>query len=216
MSWRTNCLLWVGFLLGGMARAKAGPIQWSTANGGNGHYYELILPSSPANSYTWNEAYTAASNMVFEGEHGYLATVTSSAENAFLYSTFGSQITPDYALVGGPKGDQVWIGLTDAGHIGNWQWVTGEPFSYSNWAPPEPNFFDIEFYGLYWRRDYGYGPLWSWNNAADAPWDMNLATYGFLVEFSPPFTAAPEPSGLALLSIGTFSLLSYCCRRRRA
>ena len=33
----------------------------------DGHFYELILPSSPANSYTWAEANNAASNMVFGG-----------------------------------------------------------------------------------------------------------------------------------------------------
>jgi hypothetical protein len=34
MSWRASCLLAMGVLLGSMGQAKAGPIQWSTADGG--------------------------------------------------------------------------------------------------------------------------------------------------------------------------------------
>ena len=48
-----------------------------------------------------------------------------------------------------------WIGLFQVRHQikepgGGWGWVSGEPFSYSNWAPGKPNNLEeIEDYGQY-------------------------------------------------------------------
>ena len=44
--------------------------------------------------------------------------------------------------------EAVWIGLTDEYEEGNWEWVTGEDVSYTNWAEGEPNNNgDTEHYG---------------------------------------------------------------------
>src|SRR4051812_25667561 len=87
-------------------RAKAdltvGPVQWTTAEGGNGDYYELVLPDSSANSYSWTEARQAADSMTYQGLQGYLATVTSQAENDFLGANFSSYLHDSGAIPGGP------------------------------------------------------------------------------------------------------------------
>lgn len=79
----------------------------------NGHSYYRSTGSA-----FWTAAKNACVNM-----GGYLVTVTSAAENNFIFNLW-------------PSG---WIGLTDEVVEGQWRWVTGEPYSYSSWNPGEPN-----------------------------------------------------------------------------
>lgn len=176
-------------------QAYSAPILWS----GNGHYYDLIMPGSahPAN-YTWHEARDEAAGMTHLGSSGHLVTVTSAAESQFLFTAFGAQIVPDLRFVGGGRGSIIWIGLNDATTEGSFQWVTGEPFSYSNWLPPEPNNLGDEDYVHYFYRDYGSGPIWGWNDSQ--PSLASSETVGFFVEYDGPFLAAvPEPLTFFLL-----------------
>jgi hypothetical protein len=93
---------------------------WSTTNGGNGHYYEVV---SSASSINWSTAQSAATD-----RGGYLATITSQAENAFL-----TNLAPIPAWIGGFQTQN------SIEPSGGWKWVTGEPFTYTNWANLEPN-----------------------------------------------------------------------------
>jgi hypothetical protein len=79
----------------------------------NGHSYYR----STGNAF-WTDARTACANM-----GGHLVTVTTAAENTFIYNLW-------------PSG---WIGLTDEVTEGVWKWVTGEAYSYQSWNPGEPN-----------------------------------------------------------------------------
>jgi hypothetical protein len=94
-------------------------------NPANGHYYELL----PA-AQTWTAAKSAAESLSYQGVSGHLATVGSAAENAFIQTNFA-----------GSAG--LWLGgfQSPATNVrsANWQWVTGESWSYTNWAPGEPN-----------------------------------------------------------------------------
>ena len=59
---------------------------------------------------------------------GYLATISDQAENDAIYSQIVKQ---------GYK--TAYFGLTESYQEKNWQWVTGEPVTYTNWHSGEPN-----------------------------------------------------------------------------
>src|SRR5512140_1650056 len=109
-------------------RASAEWVQWSPASGGNGHFYMAVqIP----NGIDW---YTAESQAVSLG--GHLATITSAAENDFVFSMIATD-TRFWVTVGsGTRGP--WLGgyqiPGSQEPAAGWAWVTGEPFSYQNWA----------------------------------------------------------------------------------
>ena len=75
-------------------------------NPDNGHYYEFVTGNR-----TWASAREAAKARTFNGLPGYLATITSSEENAFVNSKTG--------------GTAAWIGGTDLDVEGAWAWADG-------------------------------------------------------------------------------------------
>ncbi|NCR17826.1 MAG: hypothetical protein GPJ22_11125, partial [Microcystis aeruginosa LL13-03] len=90
-----------------------------------GHAY--VLTDLPG---TWTEVQSIA-----QGMGGNLVSINSAAENAFLVNQFGT-----YSF---------WIGLTDAAVEGNWKWVNGDPYTYTNWYPGEPNNAGNEDYAIF-------------------------------------------------------------------
>jgi hypothetical protein len=174
-------------------------VQWEAAVGGNDHYYDFV--GFGANT-SWTTARDYAAVHSYLGSVGHLVTITSQAESDFLHVSFGSLIGDP---VTGVPGIYAWIGLTDLGSTGSSHWITGEPLTYTDRAPPEPNFIGTEHYGHLWIRkftgsdvDPNGTPLWSWNNAIDAPFGSDPSAYrGAIVEFDGPFASAvPELSSL--------------------
>ncbi|HEX4611952.1 MAG TPA: hypothetical protein VH092_27395, partial [Urbifossiella sp.] len=110
---------------------------------GTGHYYQFVsFPVSP----TWLTAESDANSRADLGLTGYLATITSQAEQTFVASLVG--------------GSTAWLGGSDAFSGGEnvWDWVTGPegtqnggaglPFynslgpvggAYTNWSSGNPN-----------------------------------------------------------------------------
>lgn len=87
----------------------------------NGHWYKIIEDASVTN---WNTAKQYCNNL-----NGYLATITSQAENDFLYN----YIINDCGY------ESAYFGLTDTVNEGIWQWNNGEETMYTNWHQNEPN-----------------------------------------------------------------------------
>ena len=82
---------------------------------------------------SWEDAKTQA-----EADGGYLATLTSALENDFVWTlvaSFAAQIQADT--------QEFWLGGYQTSYsdepAGNWAWVTGETWDYTNWAAGEPN-----------------------------------------------------------------------------
>lgn len=196
-----------------------GPHEWKFADGGNGHFYSLVFPDNPQSAddnFSWFEARDAAANTVFQGSVGHLVTVTSAAEDAFLRQTFESFLQirdfPNWL-----PGDFAWIGLTDELAEGQYQWITGEAFSYSNWASTEPNNLGDEDFVHYWRRfENGNNDGWSWNDKGAGPF-LPDSRWGYIVEFDGPFEAVPEPASGTLWGLGAVGLIcSAQFRKHRA
>lgn len=112
-----------------VAAVRAQPVAWPVSQGGNGHLYEVVI--APSGAITWPAAEQAALSA-----GGHLATLTSQAEEAFV---FGLANNPQFF----PTSFGPWIGgfqpAGSAEPAGGWQWVTMESFSFVNWGPNEPN-----------------------------------------------------------------------------
>lgn len=91
----------------------------TTKHSFNGHFYQVY-----EESMTWTEAEDFCKNL-----GGHLVTITSAEENDFI-SEF---------IVGSDKNNCYWIGASDVDEEGDWVWVTGEEFTYTNWKKDEPN-----------------------------------------------------------------------------
>jgi len=186
--------------------AKAVAVQWSVGAGGNDHFYEVIQAPS---GITWEAANTAAMGM-----GGHLATITSAEENAFVFglvddfSSFWFTSTHSASL--GP-----WLGgLQPAGSgepAGGWTWVTGEAFTYENWAPGEPN--DSPSSGPNENRIHFFNQT----PGATAPtWnDLAAATTQPPRSYVVERPAIPEPSTALLLGLGMLGA-GLIRRKRRA
>jgi len=108
---------------------ELGWIRWETSAGGNGHRYKAV---ATVEILSWKQADKLARTM-----GGHLATISSQAENDFV---FGLVNAPEFF---GKHGEGPALGGTQqegaAEPGGGWSWVNGEPWSYSNWFSTEPN-----------------------------------------------------------------------------
>ncbi len=173
------------------ASSFAIPLQWNSGNGGNNHYYEMVIFNS-----TWLEAKAAA-----ESAGGYLVTITSAAEN--LWITNNVLTTVDSSL-------HTWIGLYQPSGspepAGGWSWITGEAFSYSNWYIGEPNnFFGNESYG-HFEGNSNAADGRRWNDIRNNP--QNITSY--VVEYN----SVPD-GDVSLLLASFFAFMLVGSRRRR-
>jgi len=115
-------------------------------NGTNGHFYR---PISTGTTYT--NARAAALNTTFKGQQGYLVTITSADEDAFIFNNV-------------PQGN-IWFALTDEVVEGQWRIDAGPERGtliktsngqtagniagqYNNWAGGEPNNAGNEDYAV--------------------------------------------------------------------
>ncbi len=182
--------------IGSSARAAVviwtGDATWATSAGGNGHRYEAVLLDSVI---TWTDARDIALS-----RGGHLATITSAAENSFVFSSLASNPSL-WDSSPSPMADGPYLGGFHSGAAGEtWQWVTGETWDFTAWAPGEPNGVPGGPQGLSYWNPAGPSPTWFDHPPSDP------TTRSLIVEYP-----IPSPSALALLS-----LTGIASRRRRS
>jgi MYXO-CTERM domain-containing protein len=139
--------------------------QWRVEDGGNGHYYDIM--------------------------GGYLASLTSQAENDWLWNTFNIGGTPSYWAQTGPwpgYDGPVFGAYRNSSNV--WSWVSGEAWSWSNFN---------------WSM--GSGEAGAQFIAQSRYWDdigVNGGTsaggnYSFVIEYD--FNPVPAPGAAALLGL---------------
>lgn len=129
----------------------------------SGHYYSVFN-----DDLTWNEAKTACERM-----GGHLVSISSSAENSFVKSLISSQSKGVY-----------WIGAKLSST--SWTWVTGESFSYKNWASGQPS--GGENYGEIYSRSTQAASAGAWNDINETSPDISyysVKNTGYICEFEP-------------------------------
>ena len=139
-------------------------------NGVNGHFYRPISTGA-----TYTNARTLSSQQTFKGQQGYLVTITSASEDAFIFANV-------------PQAS-IWFALTDEAVEGQWRIDAGPEAGtliktsngqtagniqgqYNNWAGGEPNNSGNEDYAV---TKWGGGSQWN-----DLPNNFSCA---YVVEF---------------------------------
>jgi hypothetical protein len=125
-------------------------------NGVNGHFYRPISTGA-----TYTNARAASLLTTFKGQTGYLVTITSADEDAFIFANVPQS--------------SIWFALTDEASEARWTIDAGPekgtlikinngqlngniPGRYNNWAPGEPNDSGNEDYAV---TKWGGGSQWN-------------------------------------------------------
>lgn len=151
----------------------------------NGHIYQFV-----PGQISFTDARSVALASTYEGEPGYLVTITSADEQSFISNKTNAS--------------NIWTGLSDENTEGDWVWLDGPEAGtvirlgngtsqtnddqnvagqYNNWCGGEPN-------------DYSTGEdymVTNWNNGSC--WN----------DFGPPFTTSINDIGGYLIEFGTWS-----------
>lgn len=156
-------------LISALSPSQAAAVTWVSYDD---HQYAL----GDSLHATWTAAQAEANRL-----GGTLVAINSPGEQQFVQTTFLS----------GPQTRAVyWIGLSDSLSEGQYVWVTGEPLTFSQWAPGEPdNFGTGEDYSIInWQYGRGAGAPGDWSDCA-ATGQFGLggvdAPYRGLIEIGP-------------------------------
>lgn len=128
----------------------------------NGHTYQFFDISM-----TWKEAKEYCEKL-----GGHLATITTEEEqNCISQNNYGA------------NKDFYWLGGTDETVEGNWKWITGEEWNYTNWCEGSPDNYNTENYlGMINKET-----IWGSGRAVKNRWndfsDKDVDLMGFICEW---------------------------------
>ncbi len=159
----------------------------------NGHFYEYV----PYSGNSWTSAKNAAAAKVYLNYPGYLATITSAAENDYIKQILGANAwigaSDDFNQINAATGAITYN--NQAAAEGKWHWITGPeagtqfwngadngssvPGQYANWNSGEPNNASgsqPEHMGIIYNTG---GTVGKWNDVENG----NTGIPGYIVEY---------------------------------
>lgn len=180
------------------AHALAAPVQWLSVAGGNDNWYEYVSTGNIFAPISFDAARSAALARSHNGAQGYLATVTSAGEQAFINASFSF-------LSGFGGGGSTWLGASDAAVEGDWRWLDGPEagnlVTYTNWLSGHPS--PVENYDLLALYSF-WGGAQGWVSVPS-----NGGAFGYLVEYGdaiPVTPTVPEPGSVTLVGLGLLGM----------
>ena len=174
-------LLSIVWATSGQAITIAGPV----INPANGHLYYVLDTAS------WTDSEAEATTL-----GGHLVTINDAAENDWVFDNIVPLLPTDVAST-------PWLGLNDAALEGTFVWASGEPVTFTNWSPAQPD----DARGV---EDYAH--MWTPLSALETPsvfgqWN-DLSDDGFSVVPYGVVEVTPEPATFSLLGFGLIALLA--------
>jgi hypothetical protein len=130
---------------------------------GTGHHYDVV---NVPEGISWTDARQQAQSLTYNGMAGHLVTITSKSENDFIFGTLVGQTSASALWLGGYQSPQT----TDP--AANWNWVTNEPWEYTNWSGGEPNDHN--------SNDETYLTIWCYSGKWNDSW---VKMQGYIVEY---------------------------------
>ena len=186
-------------------------VLWDTINTAGVTYFDGSFYKAYNEHLTWSEAYKKAKEKTFNGLKGYLMTITSEAENKFIYDQLfkGKTTAEASAWLGATRANNSAGGFdanswTHNGYNSYWNWACGpeagqkfydkattadggkvvEGF-YTNWNSGEPNNSGTEFCAQYCGT-YIWNDL---NNVGNNSASSQYHVKNYVVEFRPYSTS---------------------------
>lgn len=148
-------------------------------------YYDGSVYQVFDEGMSWYEAKAYCENL-----GGHLATITSQTEQDFIEGMIANQDKNNY-----------WLGGTNASQSGQWEWITGEPFEYTNWDSGQPDNANSDHYLQIYRLSnphaeefYGSSLAGKWNDLHHSAYVnefesdfFTLDTIGLVCEWEPGY-----------------------------
>lgn len=154
--------------------ATATPVQWKAADGGNDHFYEIVVNDSSNWSEMLNGIFFKDAAAEANAMGGHLATPSLSGEASFIYDSLVAPAEKD-------KEQRYWLGAYCSAPGQSYQWITGDT---------------VTTWGGYTKIDGAGGEVphgivqGGGSGAALQDLPLSRPANGFIVEFDPPERAA--------------------------